>query len=524
MYKLLLVDDEEQIRKGLRHILPWEEYDIEICGDAENGKEGLERILEYDPQIIITDIKMPVMDGMEMMEKAKKSHIQGKFVVLSGYNDFALVRQAMKLGAVDYLLKPVGRSELLTVVEELLDELSENAEKAEGQQNHLENAREVFLNRLMRNQVSAIEYREKTEILELNIGKGQYAAACLFSGDQESDSELGKEIREILSVVNTYLQEKKAGFAFIDQTGEIVLLLNHIPKEEGILPYQEELSELCLGIRQKYGSGYCFSVGRSVHSYRGLSRSYEEALETQKYIYIFDEAVVLYTEEIAEYFRQNSEGLIIRAEQIEDLMKSRNEEVVKDFVETYFGKENAGLSEYYYLRNTAMESIVYLYHYLMKSSAVNRIQIHDEKAKVLKRLGEIRTLDQIKSYLLEVILHVCEQYQKNITPVYSKLVMETLEQIKCKYSDSDLSLPYLAETFNVNSAYLGRVFKKETGSSFVDYLNWYRVEKAEKLLRETNLKGSELCARVGFANYNYFYVVFKKLKGKKPGDVRISGS
>ena len=125
MYKLLIVDDEKQAREGIKRLLSWEDYGIIICGEATNGQEALKIMEEQNPDILLLDIQMPVMSGLELAKRIHDSNLDCKFIVLSGYDDFELVRKAMKYGAVDYLLKPSGKEEIIRTIEELIDSLED---------------------------------------------------------------------------------------------------------------------------------------------------------------------------------------------------------------------------------------------------------------------------------------------------------------------------------------------------------------------------------------------------------------
>lgn len=126
MYKLLIVDDEKQVREGLKRLLPWQDYGITIIGEAINGREALGIIEDQRPDIVLLDIQMPVMNGLELAKRIHGQYPECKFIVLSGYNDFARVREAMKYGAVDYLLKPSGKEEIIRIIEEIIDSLEDS--------------------------------------------------------------------------------------------------------------------------------------------------------------------------------------------------------------------------------------------------------------------------------------------------------------------------------------------------------------------------------------------------------------
>lgn len=522
MFKLLIVDDENQIRKGIRRILNWEEYGITICAEASDGKEALAMIEKCRPQIVLTDIKMPRMDGIALLKEIRNNGWDIKTIILSGYDDFSLVRQTMKYGAVDYLLKPIGKNELIQIIEELLDQLETPEETGGGMEDGSEVARSNFYNRLITNAVNALEFREKSEFLDVDFGKDLLAVGKLGSRNRTSEEErMRLQRNKTADVCREYLQVRKIGTAFLNIAGDIVFLLYGIREHRKDDIYKKELEQL-LGILEKQFSLDLFAaLSKPVKSWRKLNCAYQEADNTLKYIFVFETAKILYAEEIDEYFRENDAEVIISQDKIGELIREGDREGMEAYLEEIFGNSQdiPKEADHYVFQNMAMEVLIYFYHFRMIQMAVDRIRINEEKNAALQKLTESKTLGNMKRYLMDVfgqIISVMISDDKQ----YSKVVGEALQQIRENYGNVNMSLQYLADKWDLNAAYLGRLFKKETGNSFVDYLNWYRIEKAEKLLKETNIKGSDLCEKVGFSNYNYFYVVFKKLKGIKPMDIR----
>lgn len=516
------MDDENQIREGLQKILNWEEFGIRICGEAADGEQALAMIEESRPQILLTDIKMPGMDGVSLLREIRDRKIDIRVIILSGYDDFSLVRQTMKYGAVDYLLKPVGKNELIQIIEELLDQLEEPEDEENCCREGLEIAKNNFLNRLVTNAVTAMEFREKSELLDIDLGKYQLAVGKLGSRNRSFGEDIMRQQRmKIEEACRKYLENEKIGNAFLNIDGEVVLLLYGIREHKKDDIYRRKLERLLKELEERFSMELFMAVSRAVKSYRKLGEAYQEAENTLKYIFIFETAKILYAEEIDDYFRANDMEVVISQEKIEELMESGSLEAVKEYLEDIFGSSQSIPKEadYYVFRNMAMEVLIYFYHFWMVRMAVDRIKIQEEKNAALQKLTEMKTLGSMKAYLTEIFQYITAVVVSDDRS-YSKLVGEAMQQIKENYHNVNLSLQYLADKWGLNAAYLGRLFKKETGNSFVDYLNWYRVEKAESLLKETNIKGSELCEKVGFSSYNYFYVVFKKLKGMKPMDVR----
>ena len=524
MYKLLIVDDENQIREGLKRILNWTDFDIEICGEASDGNMALQLMEEKKPHIVLTDIKMPGMDGIRLLEETRKRGFLSKMIVLSGYDDFELVRQAMRYGAVDYLLKPAGKNELIQVIEELLDQLADVGEEQESIDKNLEMARDHLLNRIITNSISLLEMNEKIELLDIHFGSEAMAVARLeFSETRHTNENMFYHMPEVLSFCRRYFEEKHLGIVFCNTGGRIVLILTDINAKDSMTVCKSVMEDLIKQLKNQLQVDMYVAVSRPIRAVRNIKTAYEEAEDTLKYKFIFESGTVLLNEEIGTFLIENeASDFIINPESIERMIQSDDYEEIYEFLNTLLDEERIKRCNinYYVLKNIGMEIIIYLYHFLLSNSMIERRSMMEQKENALRQLMETKNLNEMHTLLQELLTDSSQRYKQNTMKQYSKIVADALLQIQENHQDINLSLQYLADRFGVNTAYLGRIFKKETGNSFVDYLNLYRIEEAKRLLKETNLKGSELCKRVGFSNYNYFYIVFKKITGQKPTEIR----
>lgn len=522
MYRMLIVDDEIPVREGIRRMLRWPDYDIEICGEAANGFQALELMKKYKPDFVLTDIKMPEMDGLELLEKVKKQGFESKMIVLSGYNDFVLVKQAMKLGAVDYLLKPAGRGELLQLIEEQLMQKGGETLFAAERNRALKTAENSFFNRIISNTITALEFREKQELFEIDFGTASMAVARLEAAEM-NETPVNKMYSktELLELCQMFLEEHKRGYAFFNLSGGIVCILTDIWEKDIHLGCEELLENLLQIIHRKFSNEMFLTVSRPVKSYRNLWRAYQEAEQTLKYKFVFDTAQILFAGEIESYYHQETETVLIKEAEIEELVRKGTEEKFTLFLGKILGgTEEVRYTDTYVYRNRAMEIIIFIFHFLMEQFTVDRAKLTKEMDETLNQLAKTVGLNETREFLMKLFRRSSRYYEENNAIEYSKIVSDAVDRIKENFGDIDLSLQYLAEEFDVNAAYLGRIFKKETGTSFANYLNSYRIKAAVQLLKETNKKGSEIYKLVGFSNYNYFYIVFKKLTGKNPMEIR----
>ena len=279
MYNMIIVDDEKQIRDGLKKMMPWEEYNIQICGEAENGQQALELVEHLHPQIIFTDIRMPVMDGIELLQELKQREATSKVVVLSGYDDFNLIRRAMKNGAMDYLLKPSGKDEILQIVEEIIENFKDDINSKLINNEHLTLLKTNVMSRLIRNDLSWMEMKQKFELLELKLPEGPYSVAVVEIIENGQNQMLGQTFLAC-EICQDMIERKSRGIVFIDSIGKVVIILSEVKRDNSMLYIKETLDEAQNRIHQELELDTVISAGSTVKTHRSLNQSYKEAADT----------------------------------------------------------------------------------------------------------------------------------------------------------------------------------------------------------------------------------------------------
>ena len=241
-----------------------------------------------------------------------------------------------------------------------------------------------------------------------------------------------------------------------------------------------------------------------------------------EYQFVFGKGVVLQYSEIQEYFSERMALPEVDGTQLKEVLLTGDKQKIALYIQKMFEEYNAGemLGDRFLLRNYAMEIVVLAYQSLDLGPIIDRQKVLTMKENALRCVAGRNSLNLIEETLVECLYEISDYINKRMKSDYSKIVFDTIRCIEESYSDPELSLQLFADEFSVNAAYLGRVFKHEVKRSFSDYLTITRIEAAKKLLLNTNVKGSELFEKVGFSNYNYFYIVFKKVTGQKPSDFR----
>lgn len=526
MYKLLIIDDEKPIRDGIKKLLPWDNYGIEICGEASDGAQGFALLQVLHPQIVFTDIRMSGLDGIEFLKLVKQSQQNCKVVVLSGYDDFGLVRKAMKYGAVDYLLKPSGKEEIIKIIEEIIDNIEDEVISHMNNSEKLMLFKNNTLNQLICNEISPLEIRTKLELLNINIFEGPLCVTVIRVTEElqgvSSKEEIIIKTFAVQNVCLELIEEKGKGFVFTESAGKVILIMKGIDITRMDLGIQSILKECLDYLENVLQYQVTIAVGTIANTYRGLARSYHDAAVTLEYKFVFGRHCILFYDEIKKYFSQEAHYIPIDGYYLKEQILKHDFDSVRSYIYEVFRKFNQrdAIANQFVLKNGAMEILIVAFQCVESFMLFDQQRFYVLKESALEKIANADTLKQTLDIIEKFIQEIINEMNNRINMKYSKIVNDCVNCIINRYSEFDLSLQYLAEKYHVNAAYLGRQFKKETGSSFNDYLTIVRIEKAKDLLRTTNYKGVELCEKVGFCNYNYFYTVFKKMTGMKPMDVR----
>ena len=267
MFKALIVDDEPLIREGLKHIIDWEEHGIELVGEASNGEEALEAINKYAPCILLTDIKMPVMDGLQLIRSIREKHISVKVVVISGFDDFQLVKEALRYGVENYILKPVSKDELsstlLSTIEKIQSEFNEKIKSRENE----DVIRDNILYRLVTNHISLKEVHEKSSLLGFDIENNAYMVSIVKILDNDknfpsrgiNDSNLVGFA--IINICSEIISEYFKCSIFQDLNGDIVIIIHDMTLKNNQQVLEDLLSRCASNVNKYLMTNVFITIG-----------------------------------------------------------------------------------------------------------------------------------------------------------------------------------------------------------------------------------------------------------------------
>ncbi|WP_438433300.1 response regulator [Gorillibacterium sp. sgz500922] len=502
MYHVFIVDDEPFILNGLRDILDWEQLGLNIVGQAENGKEALDRLADTPVDLLITDISMPVMDGLELIRSAKPLHPGMKVLVLSGYDEFRFVKEGLSLGIENYLLKPINLEEFQRSLETIVEKLNASRVHAEWTRYTTGVLKDNVLLRWMRNQIDPNALAERLALLDLAIEK-PFIQAALVKAEPITEA--------FQTLAADFLEKHPALIPFWDMNNDLVLLHNGEDSTQGPEELKTVLEELTTG--GPAGIRLRASVGGVEETACACHLSYEQALQGQEFLAIHPERRVVFYEELNNRIRDLKEYLPDDWQEYTSLIASKNRDAVREKLEAYLQAEPMENLTPEQLRAVAMEWMLY-FRVLIKElrDAKERESIQQE----LLAIGRTQSLPELFETLHASANRLIDLYDREVR---SPIVNQALAYIEKHYRDN-LSLKKLAAEFNIHPVYLGQLFHKSQGEPFADYLNRYRVEMAKHLLQTTNRKVQDIANEVGYWDIGYFYKQFKKFVGLTPSQFK----
>ncbi|MGC5774153.1 response regulator transcription factor [Paenibacillus pabuli] len=511
MYKVLLVDDEPFAIEGLQLLIDWEKHGFEIGGVCANGEEAIDVICTAQPDLVVTDIRMPVMSGLELIEEARRrGHDSTLFVITSGYSDFNYARQAIRLGVSNYLTKPVVGPEADDMLERLRQELQER----ETLERIREQAKEHRIRRILTELVMGTELadgQEKTWLIsEMSERANQWTyVQIMFEGEASSHA------RSVLQQI----AEKKSCCYLIDSgrtTCGIVWGEAHF-EATGVTSSLRAFAEEALASVQKEDSAEVkMAVGLPVHELDELPVSYSSAVEAGRFLF-FSESSVMFAEDIEEQPLLFDPGTLMEADDIMEQLENGSTEELSVSVRRAFNrfKQDMAAPELIDIFST---QILFRALALCKELGGEPNTLIQESALQMSR-RQHRNIEESASMLEEF----CLKCQSAVMTLRQKQVGGTqamvAEYLRSHYKET-FTIRELAEQFYINPVHLGQSFTRKYGKGVLDVVHDLRMEEAKKLLRETEQTSCAIAEEVGYRSYQYFLKQFEKRLGMKPAEYR----
>ena len=538
MLKVFLVEDETIIREGLRDIIPWQQYGYILVGDAGDGEQALPMIRETRPDVLITDIKMPFMDGLALSSLVNKELPGTKIIIISGYDDFEYARQAIRIGVEQYLLKPITKATLTATLSEVREKI-ENERQAEDYlekfrsevQEYEQFSRRRFFEQVVTGQLSVGEIYEKAGTLGIAI-EAQCYNLILYSVQERSDlsgfsgenADPAVQIRDALtrffSGAPEYLMFRWNLMTYA------VLLKGEREKMDTLL--QHCIDTIWAQARPYEGQvEWYVAVGEKTERLSGLAECFEMLSHTYSCRHLMREHVLTRqnTEEFTggedESRLKNLDMAKIDPAVVRGFLQNGTKEELADFVQEYVGGlyEAAASKMFcqYLMLNVRFTAIAYLESLGLKQEAFA------EELPAVSPSGMQIKREELGTYIRTVLDRALELRDRRSSSQGKDMIRQAVEYINGHYTDENLSLKEVAGYTNVSANYFSAVFSQEMQQTFVEYLTKKRMERAKELLRQGDKRSAEIAAEVGYKDPHYFSFVFRKTQGCTPRDYRMGG-
>lgn len=534
LYRIMIVDDEEEIRLGIIKKIDWEANGFIVVGDAENGQDALEKAEKLQPDVIMTDIKMPFMDGLELGKKLVELMPSTKIIVFSGCDDFEYAHKAIKINVVEYVLKPINSAELI----EVLERLKEQLDREYNEKRNLETLykhyikslpviREQFLVGAIEGRIDEEQWHEQMEELgiefkykHLTVGIIQADGTLSFEENLNSFSGQKESALTPISIKKIVDENMSKYCKFISFIySGMVIVMGNFEKKEDILLFIKGINEVCkvykriMSLTISAGIGYVYSNPSQIRF------SYRTAQNALDYRFILGAGKAIYIDDVEP---DNSIQLQLDEKEERSMLnaiKISSEDEISEAIDSLFKKTEDLLLPFNQYRIYLMEIMTSLLK-LVQTYAFDIEEIFGENFNAYSYLESFNSIHEVKKWIIEKAIRINSYIKRERINSSMMLIEKAKQYIKENYSDYDVSVEKLCSKLHVSPTYFSTMFKKETGTSFVNYLTATRLEEAVKLLNTTDDKTYMIAEKVGYPEANYFSYVFKKQFGVSPSKYR----
>lgn len=540
MLKIFLAEDEVIVRETIKRMIPWEDLGFELVGEAADGEMALPLLLRQKPDLLITDIKMPFMDGLTLAKVAKKEIPGLKVVILSGYDDFNYAKQAINIGVEDYLLKPITKNALIERLTEIRSRYEhEKTQKEYYEKFHREmqayekNSSRDFFEALVSGSMDMMEIYRRSEKLGLDIVAEAYNVLIFtmnceedFSGQREGYSEWEAESLELLE---EFFSENTSAMLFRCNIFFYGVLIKGQKEtiEENTRSCVSEIQRILDRKEQK--RQWFVAAGEPVERLSQIQKSYYSASRAFSQRYLYDENI-LYYDEMASMEKKNvTEDDSTYLQKVD--VNALNPVILQKFLSNGLLEETENfVKDYFYaIGQEPLESLVFrnyvtlnvrfsVMSFLKEIGCDTRTLEQEDTEDVLSESS--KSLENAIAYAEKIISQAIALRDQNSGNKNRSILKTAVDFIDSHYMEEDMSLNKAANAANVSANHFSALFSQNMGQTFIEYLTNLRMNKAKEYLRCTSMRSSEIAGEIGYKDAHYFSYLFKKTQGMTPSDYR----
>ncbi len=535
MLKVFLVEDESIVREGLRDNIPWQQYGYKFVGEASDGEMALPLIQKTKPDVLLTDIKMPFMDGLSLSRIVHQEFPEMKIIIISGYDDFEYARQAIAIGVEQYLVKPVTRTSLQKVLAELKAKIESEQEQKGYQEKFQEEAKEYeqfsrtnFFVKIFEGRMPVQDIYEEAAKLSLKLNAPCYNL-LMFSlqnkregadGGYESE-DFARKREELLHYFMRY--PEYLVFRWNINTYGVLLQSSEEQMKELTARSLDNVERICQSAQDIFD--WYAAVGEPVERLSLLSECYGKVNHLLAYRFLVPDRHII-TKEIADNYMPRQEGgkigdidfAKVDQELMKDFLVKGSHDEIAEFVDSYL------MSIQEALQSRLFQNYLVFHIHFVAMAYVEAIG-YDRK-ELLELLGEEqiqevhRSIEELSLYIQNILEKAMELRDRVSDNQSKKVLKKALDYIEENYAQETLSLNSVAGAVNVSANYFSAIFSQAMQVTFIEYVTQKRMEKAKKLLRQTEKHSGDIALEVGYKDPHYFSFVFKKTQGCTPREYR----
>lgn len=519
-YKVFFVEDEIVTREGIRDNVDWRADGFELCGEAPDGEIALPLLQTTKPDVLITDIKMPFMDGLQLSKIVRERLPRTKIVILSGHDEFEYAQEAIKLGVTEYLLKPVTAQDIHHALQRVASKISED-EQAQARLNQLQNQlqenRAALLERLwlklLVGALSTADALAQSEQLGVELIARCYMAAVLRLTSDDAAARSGLNVfQRAQDRVADMAQNNPDVFVIRKGLDELVLIL----KGDTPACLQEDcavlLEDIARGVKE-IGCELVVGVGTPQARLADLGQSFLEAL-AQAQPRAQDK-----TGETASGI-ETTELLKVDKSAVADYLKCGVTADFDDFFDAFLLPLGQAAFHSAIVKNYVFLDLVFTTARFVQELGGAVEEVLPELDQIETALTEIQTIEQFRAHAQQILTRALAFRDSHANGLRAGVIQQAKEYIDHNFTDAELSLHAVAARVGHSPCHFSTVFGEETGQTFKEYLTQLRLKRAQELLRTTTLRTADISDRVGYNDPHYFSLVFRKNVGLTPKEFR----
>lgn len=534
LYRILLVDDEEEVRKSMIKKIDWKNAGFEVAGDAENGEEAMEMIEASEPDVVLTDIRMPYMDGLSLAERIRQHYPSTKVVIFSGYDDFEYAQKAIKLNVTEYILKPVNVEELTSILKRIKTSLDKEIEEKrnlsrlrESYKKSLPIIREQFFNDLVHKSLPIEMIESKLKEYDIPIWgarKWMIGAVDVEKGEiRENTISLHREQELIPISVMQVVKEKLENycrFALFRSSSEAdMVIIAALDEDNSATGLIDLFGDICKETKRILEVSVTIGIGHSITGLLEAGRGYQSAVDALGYKAIAGKGSTIYINDMEPVGSGKLEFDSVTEADLISAIKFGPLEKLQWAVKRITEKLESARVHY-------RQQQVYMFGVL--NSVIQMIQQYDlalneilgGEPAYMEIFDKLQKKEEFGQWLLKIAVKMNQAINQERDMTTRQVIQEAKQYIQDHYQDPDLSVEMICRHLHMSPAYFSTMFKKETGQAYIAYLTDIRLGKAVELLNKTDDKTYVIASKVGYQEQNYFSYVFKKKFGVSPTKFR----